>query len=68
MVDPDPDTGSAQCDECGGTIDPPARGDFRATEVGVCTDCWFSELSAEERREYAARAERAREDSDDRGD
>lgn len=48
-----------QCRECGDEIE--TRGGWKPEDMAVCTDCWFSELSGDERREHAERARARRE-------
>lgn len=45
----------ALCRECGGEIDT-ERSKWSAEELVVCTDCWFEELTGDERREIAEAA------------
>lgn len=49
-----------QCRECGDDIEP-GHG-WTADEKVVCNDCWFGELSGDERKEIAERAHKKREE------
>lgn len=49
-----------QCRECGDEIGP--EHGWTADERVVCNDCWFGELSGDERKAIAERANEKREE------
>lgn len=59
-------TVTAECDVCGREFRGWQYGGYTAEEDGVCTDCYFEELDGEERKEYAERANRMREERRER--
>lgn len=48
------------CLECGDEFSGWQYGRYTAEEQGVCMDCYWGELSGEERMEYAKRSNRLR--------
>jgi len=51
---------TATCQECGDVIEGWEYSSYTVEELGVCSGCWWDELDASERKEFAEQANEKR--------